>query len=196
MDDLPMPVNLARRCALVLFLALSLGVGCGLIAAPAFDPLAWLPQGGWARGSLPFLLHGLLAWGSTVLVRRQLSARVDASWSAPAARWALNLGVVAALAWWAASAWSSSVPDARALLWLELLPVWLAASGVLRDPLAERRRLPADVGSGETTQHFRHDTRLMNQIDVGSGGHMTVLGASQQRMARREHDVVAVAEKA
>jgi len=191
-----MPVDIDLRCSLVLFLALSLGVGCGLIALPAFDPLLALNPGQpWSR-ALAFAAHGLLAWAGTEMIRRQLPAQKSPVWSDAAGRWVQALAVVAAFAWWTTSLWSVSAPDARALVWLESLPLWLFPAGLLRFPSVDRRKPQAGVGGVKALQHLRHDTLLIQQIDMGGGGHMAFFGVGQHRMAGREHDVVAVAEKA
>ena len=45
----------------------------------------------------------------------------------------------------------------------------------------------------EAGQHFRHDTGMMNQVDVRRGGHMADLGPGQAGAGRGKDDVVAVA---
>jgi len=191
-----MPVDIDLRCSLVLFLALSLGVGCGLIALPAFDPvLALNPGQPWSL-ALAFAAHGLLAWASTEMIRRQLPSRTTPVWSDAAGRWAQALALAAAFAWWTARLWSVSAPDARALVWLESLPLWLFPAGLLRFPSVSGRRPQIDVGGLKALQHLRHDGRLIHQIDMGGGGHMAFFGVGQHRIAGREHDIVAVAEEA
>ena len=188
-----MPPDLARRCALILFASMAIAIGCGLFAVPAFDPLAVMQQLPAPLGVLALVAHGVVAWLSTEMTRVYLARRVDQRFDAPMARrlqWGL---IVAALGWWVYTGQLLRAGDARALMWLELLPLWLGPAGLVRRRSGQgwAGMHTTVLGTQEFAQHFHHDTRSMDQVDMGSGGHMTLLGTRQPSRARRKHHVVA-----
>uniref|UniRef100_UPI0011430E64 hypothetical protein n=1 Tax=Ideonella azotifigens TaxID=513160 RepID=UPI0011430E64 len=71
-----MSSSVSRRSALLLFLALSLAVGCGLAALPALDPLASLRGHDAPMGLVTALLHLSTAWLATAACRQCLAQRV------------------------------------------------------------------------------------------------------------------------
>jgi hypothetical protein len=185
-----MTQDVQRRSEFVLFVALSLGLGAGLWVLPAFDPLDALSRWPAPAALIAGLLHGVLAWmggelALACLVRRQLAGRQPA-----ALRWAWRVLVAGALAWWAASPWWQAVHDARALLWLQLMPLLLWPSGLLgwRDLRSAAR--------AEPMQQVRHDQRVQDQVHVRRGGQMPVAGVRQASRAGRKDDVVAMAVEA
>ncbi|MFO1338830.1 MAG: hypothetical protein U1F53_11445, partial [Burkholderiaceae bacterium] len=125
-----MTADMSRRCAIALFLALAMAAGAGLLAWPAFDPLApWrtvlglVPSG--ALLALAAALGGRLAL-------RQLGRHVHRAWAARPAQAALWLTWALGLASWTLGTLPGqpAPADARLLCWLALLPVWTAAAGL------------------------------------------------------------------
>lgn len=188
-----MTPDMSRRYALALYLALSAAVGVGLLSMPAFDPMyplrPWL--GAWSAGAL--LAMAALAGG--LLSLRQLGRSIHPAWSTPVTRAILWLTWAIALAIWSMGLLHAQAADGRALLWLTLSPLWLAASGLWG------RALP---GSGVAPQRLpieRFPQRgeglgMVEQVDVRRPLDVQRPGAGQERVRGREDDVVAMAVNA
>lgn len=188
-----------RRADLFLFAALNLALVAGLSVLPPFDLLAPLARWAAPMGLLIGLVHGLLAWLGGDLALRCLALRVHPFWAGTAGRYGLRLLLAAALGWWLLSqVGPGGHADARALLWLQALPLLLWPAGLLgrAGSVRAQRLVDGPRIEPESAQHFHHDTGMMNQVDMGRGGHMADLRPRQQRRVRREHDVVARAEAA
>ena len=190
-----MTADMSRRCAIALFLALAAAAGAGLLAWPAFDPLApW-------RTGLGLLPSGaLLALAAALgghLALRQLGRHAHRAWAARPARaglwltWALGLGS------WAFGALpgQAAPADARLLCWLALLPLWTAAAGLWgrrgaggARPASCRSAGPLQLGPDQGP-----DLGPVDQVDMGAARDVLVPGVGEQRVRRREDDVVAVA---
>ena len=191
-----MTPEITRRCASLLFLALALATGFGLMSLPAFDwlgPVARLPG---ALGGLAFVLHAGLAWVCTRLVLRQLAWHVYPDWQIRGTRWLALVLVGAALGWWLQSAWRTGSADGRGLLWLEALVLWLWPAGLLPAAPSTASASRSDRGSdaAEPAQYRWHDTGTMKEVEVGSGGHMALSRPRQDRAMSRKNDVVRLAE--
>lgn len=193
-----MTPELNQRCASALFGALALATACGLMVLPSFDPLAPLRHGLAAGALLAALLHAGLAWlGLSLALHRCGWARTATPASSLAALLRLA-GVGAALAWWLLSLLIEPRADARALLWLQTLPLWCMLAGLGR---RERRPGRARVGTGIfelTAMAQRHQQavehlRPVQHVHVRSTGNVPVTGTGQARVGRGKDDVVAMA---
>jgi hypothetical protein len=183
-----------QRCDVVLFAASALATAFGLMALPAFDPLTTLLgwSGPWAFAAAA--LHVGMAWLGCELLLRTLAPRLPLAWRGWRSHWVVRAALgLALLCWLASQVLQGQTVDARALLWLQLMPLLLWASGLLsRSPLG-RQGSQTRLTSVEAGQHFRHDTGMMNQVDVRRGGHMAELGPWQAGTGHGKDDVVAVA---
>ena len=193
-----MTPELNQRCANALLLALALAVACGLMALPAFDLLDPLRQGPVAGGLLAALLHGALAWlGLSLALHRCGWARGPAHASSLAALLRLSL-VGAALTWWLLSLLIEPRADARALLWLQTLPLWCALAGIGR---RERRPGRTRMGAGIPKLPAVSQRHQQAVKHLGAVQHLHMRGAGdvpgartgQARVGGGEHDVVAMA---
>lgn len=127
-----MTPDISRRCGLSLFFAMAFAVAAGLWALPAFDPLASLHRLDASAGS-PWLAgaaHAVLGACAAALSWRQLARRLNRAWDDRPAWLALGLVWVIGLGAWMLGALEDRSGDARGLLWLEMLPLWLAAAGL------------------------------------------------------------------
>lgn len=192
-----MTPELSHRCAQMLFLALAMAVACGLWAAPALDPLAPLRRLPLAGTLLAAMSHVSLAWLGLNLTLRWLAPRS----STPPPRPLLGLLVAGALAWWMLSLLLGGGADARALLWLQSLPLWALVAG-----------LPAGRRPAGRTLHRRRSAPgaalsqrgedLLEHVGSVDHGHMRRArqvpgtGTGQQRPGSRKDNVVAMAEAA
>lgn len=205
-----MTPDIARRCAVSLYAAMVLAVGCGLLVVAPFDwlaPLQQLPVGG---GAVAGVLHAVLAGWAVRLTWRTLAAPGGAAaHAAPLRRPAsLLLGMAVAMAWgvWMVHLQTTGGGDARALLWLQCSPLWLwpaglgsprrAAGGVAR-PTATRSVEPAAAKPrADAPEHLGDDLRPVGQVDMRRTSNVKGLRTGEHRGGRRKHDVVAVAEAA
>lgn len=185
-----MTPDMSRRYGLALFLALSTAVGVGLLSMPAFDPMFPLRQwlGPWFSGAL-LAISALVAGHLTL---RQLGRRIHPAWASQPSRALLCLAWGLALSVWVLGLLHAQVADGRALLWLVLAPLWLAASGLWGR---------ATPGSGAVTRS-RPTERLpqrgdhfgmVQQIDVRSARDVQLPGPGKHGVRGREDDVVAMA---
>lgn len=186
-----MTPELTRRSGFALFVASAAAAGVGLLAAPAFDPMAMLrPRLGlWLPGTL---LAGAAMLGSRAALR-QLARRLHPVWCAAplrAARWlAWGLGLVL----WLLTACTGAVPDGRALLWLALSPLWVAAAGLWGGGCPDGSGGDGGSSLPERLPHRGHRLGPMDQVNVRAGTDVLLPCAGQQRTRRREDDVVAMA---
>lgn len=190
-----MTADMSCRCAIAMFLALAIAAGAGLLAWPAFDPLApW-------RAALGLLPSGaLLALAAALggrMALRQLGRHAHRAWSSRPAQAALWLTWALGLACWALGALpgQTAPADARLLCWLALLPVWTAAAGLWgrrgaggAQPVSDGRRGPLQLGPDQG-----HDLGPVDQVNMGTAGDVLVPRTGEQRVRRREDDVVAMA---
>jgi hypothetical protein len=189
-----MTPDISRRCGLSLFFAMSLAVAAGLWALPAFDPLNSLQrlealrQAPWLAGAL----HAVLAACAGTLSWLQLARRVNRAWDERPAWVALGLVWVVGLGAWMLGALEDRSGDARGLLWLEMLPLWLAAAGLWGRP-AQASRLS---GQPERVAQRGPAVGVVNQLDMGTGGNVLGPGSLQHGRGRRENNVVAMTEQA
>lgn len=177
-----MTAQLSRRAALLMWLALSLAVACGLAAAPRLDPLTSLVQRlggswGWAGGAHALLgalvVEAMARWLSPRPQRRLLLRLVGA------------LTLLLALAQWLLPTLSGASPDARTLLWLHSLPLWWALAQLDAPGLAAPTE-PASAAAAPSTpptptrpqphvgQHLGPHGGLLGQIDMGHALDMAV----------------------
>lgn len=190
-----MTADMSRRCAIALFLALAAAAGAGLLAWPAFDPLApWRAALGLVpSGAVLALVAGL----GGRLALRQLGRHAHRAWATRPARAALWLTWALGLASWGLGALPNQAApaDARLLCWLALLPLWTAAAGLWGRRAAggewaasSRSRGPLQLGPDQG-----HDLGPVDQVHMGAAGDVLVPRAGEQRVRRREDDVVAMA---
>lgn len=205
-----MTPDIARRCAVSLYAAMAVAVGCGLLVVPPFDWLGLVQRLPAPAGLLAGAVHAGLAWWAASLCLRTLADPSAAHGrAAPLGRASrLMLMLTVALAWglWLVHLQWSDGGDARALLWLQLSPLWLWPAGLrsARLPTGVRRPVaaPGSLESGtpkpraDATEHLGDDLRPVDHVDMGRPGHAKALGTRQHRRGGREHDVVAVAEAA
>jgi hypothetical protein len=150
-----MTPELARRCELFLFCAMAAAVGAGLWVVPAFDIFGALQRLQAPFGLIAAVSHVLLAWLSGELV-------------------------LGAMAVWMSSLWHPHGADARALLWLQTLPLWLWPAGLMGP---RQGRLPQylrdaqrDMATAtDSGQHLQHDTGSMQSAEINRVGHMALL---------------------
>ncbi len=196
------PTPIARRSTVMLYLAMTLAVGCGLGMLPPLDPLEALRQPPDPLGGVAALLHLGLASLGMAACRRALQ-RQGSRWAAR--RWLVwgGHGVVAvAWLWWLGSWQLTPTADARALLWLEMLPLWLWPAGLLDLRMANRPEDASGVaalGRAPLLQAlpygFEH-SGLFEQIDVAGLRHRQSFTTGPHRQPGREHDAVTGAVEA
>lgn len=189
-----MTPDISRRCGLSLFFAMAIAVAAGLWALPAFDPLTSLHRLE-ALGNTPWLAgatHAVLGACAGAMSWRQLARRVDRAWDERPAWLALGLVWFLGLGAWMLGTLEDRGGDARGLLWLEMLPLWLAAAGLWGRP-AQASHL---VGQAERIVQRGPAFGVVNQVDMGTGGDMLRPGPFQHGRGCREDNVVAVAEQA
>jgi hypothetical protein len=189
-----MTPEIARRSASLLFVALALAAGFGLMSLPAFDwlgPISRLPG---VLGWMGFGLHTGLAWLCTSLVLRQLAQHVHPDWEATPTRWMVVALIGLALIWWLQSALRTGSADGRGLLWLETLALWLWPAGLLSAAPHPARANRGRLDGMEPAEYRWHDTGSMKEVEVGSGGHMALGRPRQHRAPGRKHNVVRLAE--
>lgn len=197
-----MSTPIARRSTVMLYLAMSLAVGCGLSMLPPLDPLEALRQPPEPLGGLAALLHLGLSSLGVEACRRALLRQGGALATGRRLAW-LGLGAVAAAwLWWLGTWQLTPTADARALLWLEMLPLWLWPAGLL-DLRATPR--PQDASDAATFNRpallqalpygFEH-SGLFEQIDVTGLRHRQSFTTGPHRQPGREHDAVTGAVEA
>jgi hypothetical protein len=189
-----MTPELSRRCGWSLFVALALAAGAGLVALPSLDPLRALPRlempgsGLWLAGTV----HALLAGAAGALTWHRLAHRVHPAWGSLPARAALLCTWLLGLSIWAVGALDVGAGDARALMWLELLPLWLGVAGLWGSAAGAS----GPVGQAQRAPGFAPHLGVVNQVDMRRAGDVAVPGTVEQGRRRREGDVVAVAVEA
>lgn len=189
-----MPPAPLHRCEVMLFAAAALATAFGLMMMPAFDPLSTLLglSAPWVFAAAA--LHAGMAWLGCELLLLTLTPRLPPAWKGRRSQWVVRAVLGLALLWWVASqVQQGRTADARALVWLQLMPLLLWASGLLSGSAPGRQGSRTGLTPVETGQHFRHDTGMMNQVDVRRGGHMAELGSWQAGTGHGKDDVVAVA---
>lgn len=189
-----MTPDISRRCGLSLFFAMAFAAAAGLWALPAFDPLNSLHRLD-ALGRPPWLagaVHAVLAACAGALSWRRLARPANRAWNERPAWLALGLVWVIGLGAWMLGALEDRGGDARGLLWLEMLPLWLAVAGLWgRQVSASHLAVQAE----RITQRGPA-FGVVNQVDMGTGGDMLRPGPFQHGRGCREDNVVAMAEQA
>jgi len=200
-----MSAQLAQRSTFMLYGAMALAVAAGLSALPPLDPLEVLREQGGPWGLLTALLHLGLAGLGTLACRRAFVRQGVALLQGRHMGGFCAVAVLAAWAWWLGSWLFIEVADGRALLWLEMLPLWLWPAGLLHPgPGSERARhrasKPAVAHFGGTALHPLaygfEDDRMLEQVHMAGPRHRQSFTAGPQRGLGREHDAVAGAEDA
>ncbi|OYT86983.1 MAG: hypothetical protein CFE46_12175 [Burkholderiales bacterium PBB6] len=193
-----MTPELARRCELFLFCAMAAAVGAGLWVVPAFDIFGALQRLQAPFGLIAAVSHVLLAWLSGELVLARLARRHHSAWQRRAVRAGLVVLVMGAMAVWMSSLWHPHGADARALLWLQSLPLWLWPAGLMGP---RQSRLPQylrdaqrDMATAtDSGQHLQHDTGSMQSAEINRVGHMALMnpnslsGFAAPAEHRRDH---------
>lgn len=176
------PAVVLRRSSALLFAALALAMACGLGSLPPVDPLRSLRELAGAPALLAAALHlGLAALGAEAS-RRALARQGVALCEGEAARWGVAVTSVMAWLWWVGQWQLGEVADARALLWLEMLPLWLWPAGLLQAPSAQ--------AAAHRVEHFG----AAEQIDMPGARHLEPVRPRPRLGRLGEHDVVAAAE--
>lgn len=197
-----MSAQIARRSTLMLYLAMALAVGCGLSVLPPLDPLAPLRERPWASSLLPAALHLALASLGAHICRCTILRQGDAKEYGRGLQWLCAGAVAAAWLWWLGTWRYDEQADARALLWLEMLPLWLwpaglrgqSAMSVLRHANSTRAK-PAFLSTGlQALQYGVEDSGLLEQVDMTGPRHRQDFAAGPDRAPRGEHNAVARAE--
>jgi hypothetical protein len=105
--------------------------------------------------------------------------------------------------WWLGSWQFTEVADGRALLWLEMLPLWLWPAGLLspgpvREPVcgAQCRRSPASARAPCPLAYGLEDGRVLEQVHMAGPRYRQSFTAGPHGALGREHDAVAGAEDA
>ena len=189
-----MTPDLHRRCAVLLFAALAMAVACGLLVAPPLDPWSPLRRVPVAGVLVAAVVQGALAWLGLSLAMRWLWPDAG-TWP----RVLLAAPVAGALAWWVGSLLLSDQADARALCWLQSLPVWAIVAGLSGGRSLQTRHLLRRPSIDQTTfSHTRQqaveDLRVVEQGDVRSPRNVQASPAGQARAGSRKDNVVAMTE--
>ena len=199
-----MSAHLAQRSTLMLYGAMALAVAAGLSALPPLDPLEVLREQAGPWGLLTALVHLCLAGLGALACRRAFVRQGFDLMQGLRARGVCATLVLGAWAWWLGSWQFTEVADGRALLWLEMLPLWLWPAGLLSlgPNRASPRRTSVPVAArfgGAALNPLAYgleDSRLLEQIDMAGARYRQSFTTGPQRALGREHDAVAGAEDA
>lgn len=197
-----MSAHLAQRSTLMLYGAMALAVAAGLSVLPPLDPLEVLREQAGPWGLLTALLHLCVAGLCTLACRRAFVRQGFALLQGYRMRWLCAAAVLGAWLWWLASWQFTEVADGRALLWLEMLPLWLWPAGLLSPgPVREsgqRRSGPAvgRFGGGplQPLAYGLEDSRVLEQVHMAGTRYRQSFTTGPHGPLRREHDAVAGAE--
>jgi hypothetical protein len=188
----------------MLYGAMALAVAAGLSALPPLDPLEVLREQAGPWGLLTALLHLCVAGLCTLACRRAFVRQGFAQLQGRRMRWLCAAAVLGAWLWWLGSWQFTEVADGRALLWLEMLPLWLWPAGLLSPgPVREsglRRSVPAAPRFGPSAlqplAYGLEDSRVLEQIHMAGPRYRQSFTAGPHGALGRERDAVAGAEDA
>lgn len=126
-----------------MYAAIHVALACGMLSLGPVDPWGLLrpTHDGWFWTTLLLSCHAAWALASIELVLRGLARRIDSRCTQPLVRLLAVLAVLLATAAWLLSAALSGAAesDARALLWLQLLPLGLWPAGLIGRQIGARR---------------------------------------------------------
>lgn len=126
-----------------MYAAIHVALACGLLSLGPVDPWGLLrhTHDNWFWTALVLSCHAAWAIASVELVLRRLARRIDSRCMQPRVRLLAVLVVLVATAAWLLSAALSGATesDARALLWLQLLPLGLWPAGLIGRQMGARQ---------------------------------------------------------
>jgi hypothetical protein len=172
----------------MLYGAMALAVAAGLSALPPLDPLEVLREQAGPWGLLTALLHLCVA-GLCTLACRRAFVRQGFALQGRRMRWLCAAAVLGAWLWWLGSWQFTEVADGRALLWLEMLPLWLWPAGLLSPgPVREsglRRSVPAAPASARAPCSRWHTASKTPRAGAGPHGRPPLPPELHRRATRR-----------
>ena len=196
-----MSPELSLRSRRVLVVALAMAAAFGLSLMSPFDHGEWLRHSPLAGPWLAALAHGGAGWwGLMLAVQAWAPSGLRGTPASGAVSAVAAMGVGVALLMWVLSLLLSGAADARALLWLQILPLWshLARLALSPRPPFDGRRAAMGGQGPEVAltqgpeQAIKH-RRVVQQGQVGHTGHTQMLRPGPRVAQRGKHDGVAVA---